>query len=135
MGADSICMGNIKRTFLWLTKAMWDGVLGYLGFYLGIFLGLPLLAFINSLLPQWLWNGLFFGVVMSAVYDFFVILLEEEPIPIYSLNELSVVPAGPPMTALGAKVRRGRPSTRAMFLGSPMPAAHRCVRFGRTRLR
>jgi hypothetical protein len=128
-------MGKTKRTLSWFAKTVWDGVLGYLGFYLGIYVGLPLLAFINGLLPQWAWNGMFFSVVMSAVYDFWVLLMEEEPIPAYSLNEFLMVPAGPPMTSLGAKVRRTRPRTRAMFLGGPIPSAHRCVRFGRTRLR
>ncbi len=128
-------MGQIKRTYSWFVTTVCRGVLGYLGFYLGIFLGFPLLAFINSLLPQWAWNGMFFATVMASFIDFLRLLSEEEPIPSYSLCDASMVLAGPPMPSLGARVRRGRPGPRAMFLRSANPVSHRCVRFGRTRLR
>jgi hypothetical protein len=128
-------MGRIIQTLSWLAVVMFKGVCGYLGFYLGTFIVAPLLVVINSLLPQWLWNVMLGSVVASAVYDFWTVLTTVAPLPQYPLNDLVVAPVCSSATSLGPRVRMGRPAARGMFLPGPMPAAHRCIRFGRTRLR
>jgi hypothetical protein len=127
-------MGQISTGLDWVVDVLVRAVSMYLGFYLTVFLGEPLLAIIDAWtgLSLWSWWLLFIGGTIAG--DLYLLIPEDRLEPV-ELEGLSVTPWRSGAPSMGGRVRVGRRPRSVGFVASGGLPPHRRVRFGHTRLR
>ena len=106
----------------------------YLGFYLAIFLGGPVLAMVDEWTGLSLWSWWLLAIGVSFAGDLIAVWPEDrlEPVALTGASSAAWRPGTP---SIGGRVRVGMRPKRVAFGPSTGGALHRRVRFGHTRLR